>query len=217
MNASLEEKVLRIEELKKLHKSLLIEMVSADSGKLFSMDLLASAAIKRSASLCHAFTTLVCERNYCCAAVLVRLQIDSCLRFFAAFIVDDPSVFSEDVLKGVSIRNMKDSRGKKMTDSYLVNLLSEENPWIDRVYKATSGFIHLSEKHIHAAVSLADEENSLRIRISEIDEDVGAELWAEMAAAFVEATELLFHYLNGWICTKKSPQIVSRLKLITEA
>lgn len=102
-----------------------------------------------------------------------------------------------------------------MTDGYLVKLLSKENPWIDRVYKATSGFIHLSEKHIYAAVSLADEEMSLRIRISEIDEGVDAELWGEMAAAFVEATELLFYYLNGWIYTKKNPQLTSKLKTIT--
>ncbi len=148
MNSELEHRISHIEALTNLHLSLLSEMLKADGGKMFSLDILASAAVKRSMSLCAGFSLLVRDKNYTCAASLLRLQLDSCLRFFAAFIVERPHDFAHAVLQGTPVRKIKDRTGQFMTDRYLVESLGKKYVWMPRVYDATSGFIHLSEKHI---------------------------------------------------------------------
>lgn len=43
-----------------------------------------------------------------------------------------------------------------MPDSYLMETPSYRLPWIKSVYDNTSGFIHLSEKHIHSTFKLKE-------------------------------------------------------------
>lgn len=108
MSAELESRIGKIEGRVEAHHDAGIEMLQADKGALFSLDLLAAAALKRSMAHHKALGYLIRERNYLCAASLVRLQLDSCLRFHAAWLVDDPHAFAENVFKGTAIRKMKD-------------------------------------------------------------------------------------------------------------
>src|SRR5699024_5901048 len=96
----------------------------------------------------NALVHMLRTRNYISAATIIRLQLDSCLRFYAAFIVNDPHEFAHAVLCGTAVRNLKDAEGKKMTDRHLVEKLGCEYEWIPRVYDRASGFIPLSNKHI---------------------------------------------------------------------
>ena len=48
-----------------------------------------------------------------------------------------------------------------MTDRYLVNTLSKKYEWMPRVYESTSGFIHLSEKHLLSVFDGTKGENTL--------------------------------------------------------
>ncbi len=185
-------------------------MLSADGGKLFPLDLLAGAAINRSLSNCSAFTLLVRENNYLAAASLVRLQIDSFLRFHAAYLVDDPSSFAISVLAGDEIRKLKDQTGAKMQDWYLAKSASSDFPWVERVYKATSGFIHLSEKHIFSTMQSVHEDRKISLYIGSDTSHIPNPLWVEMAEGFIAATDALFHYLEGWIFTKKKPHLVQQ-------
>lgn len=177
---------------------------------MFALDILASAVVKRSMSLCAGFSTLVRGHNYTCAASLLRLQLDSCLRFFAAFIVDQPHDFASSVLKGVPVRKLKDRNGMPMTDRHLVDTLGAKYEWMPRVYEATSGFIHLSERHIFSVWQPGETEGSVSLRVSETDEEFPEELWVEMAAGFLACTDALFEYLKGWAFTKQNPDIVRK-------
>lgn len=208
MYIELEKRISHIENLRDFHIELQKDTLMADGGKLFPLDLLATAAIKRSLSLCSGFTTLVRARNYATSAALLRLQLDSCLRFFAAFIVDDPHDFAHRVLKGEHVRNQKDQNGKKMTDRYLVTTLGETYNWIPHVYKATSGFIHLSNKHIFDIARPLDEESSISMAVT-FEDDYPEYLWVELADGFLASTEALFEYLKGWQLTKANPEIVA--------
>src|SRR5271166_6984000 len=69
---------------------------------LYPLDLLATAALNRSLAQCSGFRALIEARNYICAASILRLQIDTALRFFAAFLVDNPHEFAGSVLKGIN-------------------------------------------------------------------------------------------------------------------
>ena len=210
MSPELENKVAHIENLADVHTSLGKEMLSADGGNFFGVDFLAVAVIKRSMSLCAAFAALVRSRNYTSAAALLRLQLDSCLRFYAAFIVEKPHEFAMEVLRGVPIRKMKDSSGEKMTDKYLVEQLGRRYHWMPSVYDATSGFVHLSQRHIYATGEWSPEGVSLIL--GAMDEHIDEEFWIEMADGFLACTNALFEYLRGWVFTKANPQEVARVK-----
>ena len=210
MNAVLDERIKHIESLADLHLKHLMEMMKADGGKIFGLDLLAQAAFKRSMSLCAGFACLVRSKNYLSAATLVRLQLDTCLRFFAAFIVEHPHDFARSVLNGVPVRKLKDRSGKLMTDRHLVETLGIKYDWMPRVYDATSGFVHLSERHVFA-VWEPDAEGKPSIVIGPTDDHFDDSLWVELADAFLACTDALFEYLKGWTFTKQNPELVAEV------
>ena len=212
MNAELKKRIDHLDGLTDLHLNVCSQMLRADSGKMFPLDILASATIKRSMALIQGFTSLVKMGNYTCAASLLRLQLDSCLRLFATFIVDKPHDLAHKVLKGKAIRDMKDRDGHRMTDRYLVNTLGAKYVWMPRIYESTSGFIHLSEKHLFSVFDEAEDERSVGLRIAADDENVPTELWVELADAFLAATDALFDYLKGWVFTKENPEIVAKFR-----
>jgi hypothetical protein len=208
MNPVLDERIRHIENLGDLHLKHLIEMLEADEGKIFGLDLLAQAAFKRSMSLCAGFSSLIRAKNYLCAATLVRLQLDTCLRFFAAFIVEHPHDFASSILEGTPVRKIKDRSGNHMTDRYLVDTLGKKYDWMPRVYEATSGFVHLSERHMFA-VWQPGTDGKIGIVIGPTDDHFEDELWIELSEAFLACTDALFEYLKGWTFTKKNPELVA--------
>lgn len=212
MSEELEEKLKQLESLTEAHLMFCSKMLQADESKMFPVDILAAATIKRSLALIQAFTTLVRLRNYTTAASLLRLQLDSCLRFSAAFLVDQPHDMAMEVLSGKPIRKIKDRNGKLMHDRHLVESLSPRFKWLPRVYEATSGFIHLSEKHLHLVFESVEEENSIGLRITADDENVPEYLWLELTEGFQAATDSLFEYLSGWTFTKANPELVANMK-----
>lgn len=217
MHPELTRHVEHIEGLRDLHLTLLKQMLQADGGKLFALDLLAAAVIKRSLSLCAGFSSLVRSTNYTSAAALLRLQLDSCLRFYAAFIVDKPHEFAADVLRGTPVRKLKDRSGRLMTDRYLVDELGKKYEWMPRVYEATSGFVHLSERHIFATWESTGNKADVSLVVGSTDEHFVDELWIEMAGAFLASTDALFEYVKGWIFTKENPELVAQLAARREA
>jgi hypothetical protein len=184
-------------------------MTEADGGNVYPVDLLAKAVLHRSTNLVRGFTTLIEQGNFICAAPLLRLQLDNCLRFYAVFVVEDPHDFAIEVLKGTPVRKQKDKTGSLMTDAYLVKQLNQIYPWISRVYERTSGYVHLSDAHIlNTFASRTPEEEKQRMQrlvIGAGDCFENGELYKEATTAFIEATQVLFNYIIGWVKTKESP------------
>jgi hypothetical protein len=188
-------------------------MLLAYNSTLYPLDLLAAGALNRSVALCSGFRALIEARNYICSASILRLQIDTALRFYAAFLVDDPHEFTGSVLKGIPVRKMKDQKGKLMSDALLVSCLPAKYSWVLKVYEKTSGYIHLSEQHIFQALeSLDAEERALRIKVSATDKELPEKVYCEVIEAFCAATEMFLHYVEGWIFTKDNPDLVAQLK-----
>jgi hypothetical protein len=169
--------------------------------------------LNRSVAQCSGFRALAEARNYICAAPILRLQIDTALRFFAAFLVDDPHEFAGSVLKGIPVRKMKDQNGQLMHDAHLVRFLPAKFSWMAQVYEKTSGYIHWSEQHIFQAFeSLDGEERALRIKVSATDKELSEKVYYEVIEAFCAATEMFLHYVEGWVFTKDNPDLVAQLK-----
>ncbi len=201
-----------LKDYEKKHLDLAHKMLMAYKGAIYPVDLLALGVLKRSMALLIGFRGLIKSKNFICAAPLIRLQLDNCLRFYATHLVDDPHKFVLSVLSGIEIRKLKDRNGKKMTDRYLVEHLSQEFPWMKRVYKETSGFIHLSDKHILSIFRNPQDNRKIEILISSTDEDIPLKFYHEAIDAFMAITEIVIWLIEGWIFTKDNPKLTEKSK-----
>jgi len=103
---------------------------------------------------------------------------------------------------------MKGRTGQFMTDQYLVDSLGKKYEWMPRVYDATSGFIHLSEKHIFTVFESKEVKGKVGLTVGAKDDDIPSELWVELADGFLASTDALFEYLKGWTFTKQNHDLV---------
>jgi len=204
LSSEVEAALERVESRIPTHLELFRSAWTAYHGHIYEMDLLITAVLNRSLSNVRGFCRLLRQLNFLCAAIVLRSQIDNLLRLSAAWLVQDPKEFVLKVLEGTPIRKLADRGGKKMTDVFLCKTLSRVHPWIERVYREASGYVHLSEKHIlytHRPTGQFEMETSL----GEPDAFVTDTLRLEAIAAFDAATDLLFDYVKGWIFTKSHP------------
>ena len=198
------EKELKVlEKLNPDHLDVADYMLHADQGAVFTVDMMAQAVLHRSMCLIRGFCDAIRNENFLCAAPLVRLQLDSLLRFYALTIVKDPHKTAFAVLAGTPLKKQFDREGKKMTDRYLVEKLSVELPWVSSVYKETSGFIHLSDKHIHNTHGNIDNANrAVEVCRSGYDFALADKLRIESIKCMIEITKQMLRYVYSWAKTK---------------
>lgn len=187
--------------------SLSAEMANAHNGDVYPFDLFANGATNRAIALSAGFTSMIRDKNLNCAGAILRLQLDTACRFFAGFLVNDPHQFAMDVLAGKEIRKMTDKDGKKLSDSYLVEKLAEEFPWVKTLYKHTCEYIHLSGVHIlHTAEPNAQESidgsKTIATKIGPLDRIFPERTYLDAIEAFQQSTLIFARYLKGWIYTK---------------
>jgi hypothetical protein len=211
MNNEVLEKLEVLRGYSNTNRQLFKRMMEAYGGALYPLDFLAVAALNRSEALFSGFCQMIEAKNLLCAAPFIRLQLDNCLRFYAAFIVSDPHEFAHEILNGKSARQLTDKEGKRMTDAYLVEKLSTECPWVKDVYRETSGFIHLSDKHIFQTLRQG-KDGIMTMSVSATDIRVKDKTYIEALLVFRNASKLLFQYINNWILTKANPEILDDLK-----
>jgi hypothetical protein len=213
----LHESLNTLDKMEQEHLRLGQAMFSADGGKLFGMDLLASGVLKRSLAHIHGFRSLLTGKNMLCAGVILRLQLDTAMRFHAAWLVTSPHNFALQVLGGAKVRDLLATDGKKMTDTYLVQKLGEQYEWVPRVYERTSGYVHLSATHIMSALSVTDEASrTITVSVSALDGPLPQWIYEEAAEAFCATTDIILRYIHGWAYTKANPE-AARAKPIEDA
>lgn len=186
-------------------RKVLFEVVAPAGSAMFPLDLLAFAAVKRHASTTSAFIAMVSSWNMVIARALLRMHIDTSLRFSAAWHVNEPHAFASRVLKGERIDKMKSRIGRPLTDAYLVQLHEEAHPWLPTVYKQLSGYVHFSGSHISAAIETVgnEETDTIKFLVSDQDLKFSEFSWTEVLLCFREATSILSTSLQGWGQTKK--------------
>lgn len=195
------------ENLSKLETAFLSEaklffQIGGENGHIHTMDLFTSAIINRSISLMRGFVTLAKENNYISSVPLIRIQLDNCLRFFAATLVTDYNVFFIEYLKGTHIRNLKDATGAKMTDTYLVTKLDKVFPGIHNLYINSSGHVHFSNEHSFLQTTLvADKERTIGTRIGYYD-FYSIDKKVDFAFNMFKASEILLDLTRSWTVQK---------------
>jgi hypothetical protein len=203
-SAAVESLILQLEADAQRVQKVMIENVVPAGSPMFPLDFLAFAAVKRHASTTSAFVAMVRAWNMVIARALLRMHIDTSLRFSAAWQVAEPHTFAMQVLKGERIDKLKTRAGMRLTDSHLVQLHKEKHPWLPAVYEHLSGYVHFSGAHISDAIKdLSDEDHTVEFLVSDEDRKFPEFSWLEVLECFREATSILDTFLQGWGATKK--------------
>jgi hypothetical protein len=184
------------------------QLFGAPGSSFFPLDLLAYAALKRNLSTSAALALLVESFNLASARALLRVHIDTALRFSTAWFVENPHEFASAVHSGARIDKMKDRDGKRLTDSRLVELLTPNCPWLPAAYENLSGYVHFSGSHVAASITSFDTDtNVASVQIGKSDKHYPPSTWIEVLDCAHDATGLLGRYLRSYIDTKAtSPQ-----------
>jgi hypothetical protein len=184
-------------------KQAALAMMGPRGTPFYTIDLVAIAALNRAAALTAAFGLLIERRNLVSAAAILRMQLDSALRFSALWRVVDPHAAASAILKGTRINRLKDRDGQKLTDARLQELMSTEKDWVPEVYEKTSGFVHFSDAHVASAIFPSpNDPDAFRFKVDAEDEDVPDQLYLEAISAFWASTDLFLEYVEGWTAQK---------------
>ena len=104
---------------------------------------------------------------------------------------------------GTQIRKLKDRDGKLMIDSYLVDKMVQDYPWVRTVYEEGSRYIHLSDKHIFSALRAEEQEGHISMKISDTDAFVTDDMYIEAITTFYHCVDILHSYVMGYVDMKR--------------
>ncbi len=147
-----------------------------------------SASANRCINLNNGFVTMLQTRNLTCAGVLLRMQMDNCMRTYAAFIAEDRTAVVDCIISGGRVRDHKDRNGKQMYDGYLKNELTKQDPVFAQVYDQASGYVHLSDKAFYQMVQSCND--------STISLYAGPNLLERHNPVLIEAAEAFIHFVK---------------------
>jgi hypothetical protein len=171
---------------------------------LFEDDFYIMSIIDKCIRLIDGFTIMLEKRNLTCMGILLRVQIDNCLRTYAPFVAENQS----EVIKSIyndknQINKMISKDGKRMTDAYLRKQLSKIDKRFDIVYKEASGYIHHSEKAFYSIVSI-EEPNTLKFDLGHPIRNELDPVLQECAEAFLYFVETQYRLTLPFVESKKN-------------
>lgn len=180
-----EKRIVRLMEMRKQGISLTKGIIGET---LFKEDFFFCASADRCLNLIDGFTDMLRKRNLTCVGALLRLQMDNCMRSYAAFIAKDKETVIDCIISGDSISKQLSRDGAKMTDGYLKRELSKVDTRFAEVYNQASGYIHLSEKAFYQTVVKVEDDS--------IEWQVGRELTEKRNPVLIEAADAFIHFVK---------------------
>lgn len=183
-------------------RAVVMQMMKPGEVQMYPIDLMAMAVMNRAVSNIYAFTTMIRQKNFGIAAAVLRLHLDSLLRLSACWLHERPHELAMLILGGERLDKQKDMHKRLMTDKYLAERLSEKYPWVLKVYQETSGYVHLSRKHMLLANEVKDQNKHIS-KISRFDE-VGKDQKIEAINCVMEITRIQIGYLKAWNYQKRN-------------
>jgi hypothetical protein len=198
MSETLQEKLTQIEQADEVLRQHFAREMQKDPS-IYVSDLVIFGALKRTLALSDGSRGHIRSRNFTCAAALTRLQLDTALRLYAADLHGNTEEYAREVLHGERVDKLKDKRGKRLTDSYLADKLSEQYPWVKRMYENLCDFVHLSNRHFFTSIaSLNDTDRSFTFQLSAKDVPRPEGDYFEIVEGFLEAMRLTITLAAGW-------------------
>lgn len=155
---------------------------------LLKEDIFFCASTDRCLNLIDGFISMLRNRNLTCAGAILRLQMDNCMRSYAAFIAQDKDAVVDCIISGEPIYRQLSQTGKKLNDGYLKKELSKIDSRFENVYNQASGYIHLSEKAFYQTVVKCEDYH--------IDFQVGRALPEKRNTVLIEAADAFVHFVK---------------------
>lgn len=197
----------RIMILNRTKKECIATAAGIIGNNLFKEDFFFCASADRCINLVDGMIDLLQKRNLTCVGALLRLQMDNCLRTYAAFIANDKDKVVDCIISGNPINKEKDVNGNRLNDGYLKKELNKIDPLFENVYNQASGFIHLSSKAFYQTID-ACENNKIEFHVGgELSEKRNVNL-IEAADAFIHFIQLHIKMLNAVADSKKIYDLV---------
>lgn len=185
-----------LDELESDFKSIAKELLPSLNQSHLVM--LAIGVINRTLALNYGFSTLIRTNNFIAAAHLVRMNLDSYLRMHAARMVDDKELYASEILKGTRVFSLKCKSGKPLKDGYIKDNAAEYYPWMKQVYEVSSGFVHLSRKHVFTNMKVLDLEKGLfETSISKYNKYVPEESQIEAIDCMIQISKTILSMLRA--------------------
>lgn len=193
----------RLQVLNELRKRI-IELSKAIIGDtLYKEDFFFTSAMDRSVVLLDGISEMIKNRNLACGGILLRSQIDNCMRIFAAFIAESQTDFIDGFFVGKKISDMKDNRGNKMKDYILRQRLAEYDAKLDLVYRNFSEYVHLAEKAFYSGVTTSSSEQyDIEFSVGLPLKEKANPVLLEVANAFVYYVKLQNNLVNQIVISK---------------
>lgn len=160
-------------------------------------DLFFCATLDRCLHLMDGFLLMLRERNLTCAGPILRLQMDNCMRTYAAFIAEDRNAVTSSLIYGTPIKQFKDETGKKMTDWYLKDEITKIDASFAQIYEQASGYVHLSEKAFYQTVTEIDDDGLLTLQVGHPLPEKRNDPLLECADAFIHFVILHYKMLDA--------------------
>lgn len=177
-----------IEQLQELRKKAVLIATGIIGETLCTDDLFFCASVGRCIRLIDGLIPMLQGRNLTCVGVLLRMQMDNCMRTYAAFIAEDRNAAVQCVINGEPIKHLRDINGQKMSDKHLKEEVSKIDPDFSTVYDNASGYVHLSEKAFYQTVDSCDDYV--------IGIQIGQPLPEKRNAPLLEAAGAYIHFVN---------------------
>jgi hypothetical protein len=192
----------RIDEIKELRRKCPTFAKGIIGQTLIREDLFFCAALDRSVQLSEGFIVLLQERNLSCAGALLRLQMDNCMRTYAAFIAADKDAVIDCIIHGRKISDQLDTDGKKMTDANLKKKMAAFNASFPNVYDQASGYVHFSDMAFYQTV-VSINDNKIEWQIGQALQERFNPLLLEAADAFIHFTKIHYKMLQAVVDSKQ--------------
>lgn len=167
-------------------------------GMVKPCDAMALSVCHRAMVLHDGCVPLFEQKNLLAGAALLRMQIDSFLRFTAVYQSSDPHALAQLWLSGKELRDIKGDDGRKMTDRHLLEL--HGNPETVVMYEWACSHIHLSDTHfLHVLAASPVQANGTRhFHIGSEVNYVNDATILQLAQAQREAGAMVWHAVKGW-------------------
>lgn len=209
----------RLEKIERLESELLTKAHQVfPSGSLYVTDMFLFGATQRTVAQSSGFRQLIKARNFASATILLRTQIDTAMRVNGLSLIvnreHDLGLLMAGKLKFNQLKTGKPKDGRKperLTDAFLRTQLASKYPWINKVYEETSEFVHLSFRHLWAAVAHTDENSrTFRVVINGTGPERDESAYYEICDAFFEASKLTSNIIVAMFMAVHYPEQIAR-------
>ena len=179
----------------------LAKSIMKPGAQVMKVDFIALSVLNRAISINDAFKTLVKKNNTFTALHLIRIQMDSLIRYNSILIAQDEN-YIDYVIDGKPINQFVDLNKKQFSDFYLVENLNKTFAGIKILYQKYCGHIHFGKEQLEKVKTISENKQALfRVEIGNF-ENYSLEERETFVLDFISISLYLYKIIEDWVLTK---------------